>query len=86
MYVVVSIHINNSINIANLCQYKAYVKLFLMKVIISVSVLIFSTIGSWLGALMDKGNWFGGWSILIGFVGAFAGIYIGYIVGRNAGL
>ena len=52
----------------------------------SVSIIIFSTIGGWLGQLMDHGNWLGGWSILLSTVGAFGGIYIGYHVGKNIGV
>lgn len=50
-----------------------------MKLMISIGVLIGSSIGSWLGAaLFDRGNWMGGWSILLGIVGSFAGIWLGY--------
>jgi hypothetical protein len=56
-----------------------------MKVIISVSIIVFGTLGGWIGALMDHGNWFGGWSILFSTIGSLAGIYIGYQVGRNTG-
>ncbi len=57
-----------------------------MKIIMSVSIIIFSTIGGWLGQLMDHGNWLGGWSILLSTVGAFGGIYVGYYVGKNVGV
>jgi hypothetical protein len=34
---------------------------------------------------MDHGNWLGGWSILLGIVGAFGGIFIGYKAGKYFG-
>ncbi len=40
-------------------------------------------IGSWLGALLDKGNWLGGWSILLGGVGSLLGIWAGYKIAQN---
>jgi hypothetical protein len=41
------------------------------------------TLGSWLGALMDHGNWLGGWSLLLGTVGSIVGIWVGYKVAKN---
>jgi hypothetical protein len=49
-----------------------------MKLIDSVAVVIFGTVGGWLGALMDHGNWLGGWSILLSGVGGFFGIWVAY--------
>lgn len=57
-----------------------------MRRMIFLGIFIVGTIGSWLGAVMDHGNWFGGWSILLGGVGSFAGIWVGYKVGRYFGL
>jgi hypothetical protein len=54
-----------------------------MKALIWVGIAVGGTIGSWLGALMDHGNWFGGWSILIGGLGSLGGIWIGYKLGKN---
>ena len=57
-----------------------------MKLMIMIGITVFGTIGGWLGAAMDHGNWFGGWSILLGAVGSFFGIWAGYKAGQYAGL
>lgn len=57
-----------------------------MKLMITIGILVVGTIGSWLGALMDHGNWFGGWSLLIGTIGSFFGIWAGYKIGQNLSL
>jgi uncharacterized membrane protein YeaQ/YmgE (transglycosylase-associated protein family) len=57
-----------------------------MKMVISFSILVFSSIGGWIGQVMDKGNWLGGWSLLIGTVGAFMGVWIGYKAGKYFGV
>jgi uncharacterized membrane protein YeaQ/YmgE (transglycosylase-associated protein family) len=49
-----------------------------MKIIISFSIFIFSSIGGWIGQTIDHGNWLGGWSILLSIIGAFMGVWIGY--------
>ena len=54
-----------------------------MKLMIYVGLTLGSTLGGWLGAALDHGNWFGGWSIFLGAVGAFVGIWAGYRVGKN---
>jgi hypothetical protein len=51
-----------------------------MKFSITLGIFVVGTIGSWLGALMDHGNWFGGWSIFLGGAGSLAGIWVGYKV------
>jgi membrane protein DedA with SNARE-associated domain len=56
-----------------------------MKAAISFSILVFSSIGGWIGQEMDHGNWLGGWSILFSTVGAFIGLWIGYKGGRYFG-
>lgn len=56
-----------------------------MKLMIFLGIAIVGTFGSWLGAAMDHGNWFGGWSILLGTVGSFAGVWVGYKIGQNFG-
>ncbi len=56
----------------------AYGILTLVKRMITLGMLIFSTLFSWLGQEIDKGNWLGGWSILLGIVGAFVGVWVGY--------
>jgi uncharacterized membrane protein YeaQ/YmgE (transglycosylase-associated protein family) len=53
---------------------------------IFLGIIVGSTIGGWLGAaLLDHGNWLGGWSILLSTVGALAGIWVGYKVGQSLG-
>ncbi len=54
--------------------------------LISFSILVFGTVGGWLGQIMDGGNWLGGWSILLGIVGSFAGVWIGYKAGQHLGV
>jgi hypothetical protein len=54
-----------------------------MKKVISVCVLIFGSIGGWLGTVIDHGNGFGAWAILLSTIGSFAGIWIGYKIGQN---
>lgn len=57
-----------------------------MKLMIFLGIIVGSTIGGWLGAaLLDHGNWLGGWSILLSTVGALAGIWVGYKVAQNLG-
>jgi hypothetical protein len=56
-----------------------------MKLMIFIGITVFGTIGGWLGALMDHGNWLGGWSILIGAIGSFFGIWAGYKAGQYIG-
>lgn len=53
------------------------------KTFIYIGIFIGSTVGSWLGAAMDHGNWLGGWSILLGGVGGLVGIWAGYKLGKN---
>ncbi len=53
---------------------------------IFIGIGVVGTLGSWLGAVMSHGNWLGGWSILLGTVGSFVGIWAGYKVGQNLGL
>ena len=57
-----------------------------MKLSIIIGVTIFGTIGGWLGAAMDHGNWFGAASILIGTVGSFFGIWAGYKAAQYMGM
>ncbi len=54
-----------------------------MKLVIWLGIFIGGTVGGWLGAAMDHGNWFGAWSILLGTVGSFAGIWAGYKISQN---
>lgn len=55
-----------------------------MKLMITIGVFIGSSLGAWLGAaLLDHGNYLGGWSIILGAVGSFAGIWAGYKIAKN---
>lgn len=67
-------------SLLRLCYY------VLVKLLISISIIVFSSIGGWIGQVMDHGNWLGGWSLLLGTVGAFIGVWIGYRTGRHFGV
>jgi uncharacterized membrane protein YfcA len=49
-----------------------------MKLMIFLGISIVGTIGGWIGASLDHGNWFGLWSILLSGVGSIVGVFIGY--------
>lgn len=53
-----------------------------MKLMISLGVLIFSSLGGWLGAVMDHGNGFGILAILMTAVGGIVGIWLGFKAGK----
>jgi uncharacterized membrane protein YeaQ/YmgE (transglycosylase-associated protein family) len=57
-----------------------------MKLMIMIGITIIGTLGGWLGSLMDHGNMFGVWGILLGTVGSFVGIYVGYKAGQYLGV
>ncbi len=52
---------------------------------IYLGIAIGGTLGGWLGAVMDHGNWFGLASILLSGVGSLIGIWVGYKAGQNLG-
>ncbi len=54
-----------------------------MKALIWVGLTIGGLLGSWLGAIPDHGNWFGGWSILGSVVGSLLGIWAAFKIARN---
>jgi uncharacterized membrane protein YeaQ/YmgE (transglycosylase-associated protein family) len=54
-----------------------------MKLFIFIGITVGGILGGWLGAMMDGGNSFGGWSILLGTIGSFVGLWAGYKAGRN---
>jgi hypothetical protein len=54
-----------------------------MKLMISIGIFVGGIVGAWIGAaLFDHGNQLGGWSLLFGAVGSFAGIWLGVKLGR----
>jgi membrane protein DedA with SNARE-associated domain len=54
-----------------------------MKLMISIGIFIGGSVGAWLGAvLFDHGNYLGGWSIIVGALGSFVGIWAGYKAGK----
>ena len=57
-----------------------------MKLVIIVAITVFGLIGGWLGAALDHGNWFGGWSILLSTVGSFVGVWAGFKAGQSLGV
>ena len=56
-----------------------------MKLLIWIGITVGGTVGGWLGAAADHGNWFGAWSILLGAVGSFIGVWAGYKIAQNYG-
>ena len=53
-----------------------------MNLMIFLGIAVFGTLGSWLGAIVDNGNWLGAWSILLGAAGSFFGVWAGYKAGQ----
>lgn len=53
-----------------------------MKLMITLGIAVVGTLGGWIGAALDHGNWFGAWSICLSTIGSFAGIWVGYKVGQ----
>jgi hypothetical protein len=54
-----------------------------MKLMITIGIFVFSSLGGWLGTALDHGNFLGGWSLLLGTIGSFVGIWAGYKVGKH---
>lgn len=54
-----------------------------MKKLVWLGMGIGGTLGGWLGAVADHGNWFGGWSILGTALGSFAGIWAAVKIAKN---
>lgn len=53
---------------------------------IFIGITIFGTLGGWVGAAMDHGNWFGVASIFLSTIGSLAGIWAGYKAGQYLGV
>jgi hypothetical protein len=47
-----------------------------------MSIIIFSTVGSWLGDIIGHG-WLSAWGLILDVVGCFIGIWVGWWVGKN---
>ena len=54
-----------------------------MKTMIYIGIAIGGAIGGWLGSLLDHGNFFGAWGIILSGVGSLVGIWAGYKIGQN---
>ncbi len=48
------------------------------KKVVYIGASIFGAIGSFLGSLLDGGNFFGVWGILGGLAGGLLGVFIAY--------
>jgi TRAP-type C4-dicarboxylate transport system permease small subunit len=53
------------------------------KKLIYICIFVFSTIFGYIGALLSHGNWLSAWSIILGFVGCFVGIWVGFKLGNG---
>jgi len=49
-----------------------------MKSLIWIGITIGGLVGGWIGTTLDHGNGLGGWSLLLGTVGSFVGLWVGY--------
>jgi uncharacterized membrane protein YeaQ/YmgE (transglycosylase-associated protein family) len=54
-----------------------------MKTMIYIGITVGSTIGAWLGSLIDHDPILGPWSLLFGTIGSFVGIWVGYKIAKN---
>lgn len=48
------------------------------KTLIYIGITVGGLLGGWIGGMLDGGNMFGAWSIILGAVGSLAGIWAGY--------
>ena len=53
-----------------------------MKLIIWIGITTGGLLGSWLGSILDHGNFFGSWSIFGGAIGPFVGLWVGFKLGK----
>ncbi|HSX23837.1 MAG TPA: hypothetical protein VLE74_01935 [Candidatus Saccharimonadales bacterium] len=52
------------------------------KHLIYIGIFVGSTIGGLLGSVFDHGGGLGMWTLLLGTIGSFAGIWVGYKLGN----
>lgn len=52
------------------------------KHLIYLGIFVGSSLGGWVGSLLDHGNFFGLWGIVLGGVGALVGVWAGYQLGN----
>jgi hypothetical protein len=50
------------------------------KATITLSIIFFSLVGSWLGSALDHGSWFGLTSTIFGVLGCFVGVWAAYAI------
>jgi uncharacterized membrane protein YfcA len=55
------------------------------KAIITISLTVFSIVGGYIPYLWGDDNFFGGWSLLLGALGAFFGIWVGVWINKRIG-
>lgn len=48
-----------------------------------IGLTIGGGVGSWIGSLIDHGNFFGAWGLILGTVGSILGIWAGYKIAQN---
>lgn len=53
------------------------------KTLIYIGITVGGLLGGFLGSLLDHGNPFGAWGIILSTVGGLAGIWAGYKVGTS---
>ena len=53
------------------------------RTLIYIGIAVGGTLGGWLGSLLDDGNFFGMWGIVLGAVGSLLGIWTGYKLGGS---
>lgn len=56
-----------------------------MKFYIYLGITIGGLLGGWLGSILDNGNAFGAWGIILSTVGGLAGLYVGFKLGQELG-
>lgn len=49
---------------------------------IFLGITVIGTIGGWMGASLDHGNWFGVLSIFLSTIGSLVGVWVGYKIAK----